>query len=162
MKSFKEIRGTLLEAEYVKLPDPPPVVVLRRIGIRMYPTGERIALYRNSKLNLDVSVPYFPGKIGNIKVPVAVMKEEIELPLETINETIMKKLLKIVRSGQPDNVEFGLNITISQLNQHYQNEIVEWANQTIPRNRLGKSTHISYNQAGNILNQKYLDGLSIF
>jgi len=59
----------------------------------------------------------------------------------------------------PDNVEFGLNITISQLNNYYKDEIVDWANQTIPQNRQGKSTHISYNQAGNILKQKYLDDL---
>jgi hypothetical protein len=59
----------------------------------------------------------------------------------------------------PDNVEFGLNVTISQLSQYYQDEIVDWVNQTIPHNKQGKSTHISYNQAGNILRQKYLDDL---
>ena len=59
----------------------------------------------------------------------------------------------------PDNVEFGLNITISQLNRLYQDEIVNWANQTIPYNRQGKQTHISYNQTGDILKQKYLDDL---
>lgn len=59
----------------------------------------------------------------------------------------------------PDNVEFGINITISKLNQHYQDEIVDWVSQTIPQNRQGKSTYISYNQAGDILKQKYLDDL---
>ena len=59
----------------------------------------------------------------------------------------------------PDNVEFGLNITISQLNRYYQDEIVEWAKQTIPCNRQGKQTHISYNQAGDILSERYLDEL---
>jgi MoaA/NifB/PqqE/SkfB family radical SAM enzyme len=62
-------------------------------------------------------------------------------------------------NNAPDNVEFGLNITISQLNRLYQDEIVNWANQTIPHNRQGKQTHISYNRAGDILNQKYLDNL---
>ena len=59
----------------------------------------------------------------------------------------------------PDNVEFGLNITISQLNKLYYTEILDWVKQTIPHNRLGKATHITYNQAGDILKQKYLDGL---
>lgn len=144
MKSFKEIRGTLLEAEYVKLPDPPPVVVLRRIGIRMYPTGERIALYRNSKLNLDVSVPYFPGKIGNIKVPVAVMREEIELPLENLNETIMKRLLKIVRSGQPDNVEFG-NGTTAQVQPAVAARLVNLTKQLHFTNRVKFTRYVSGN-----------------
>jgi MoaA/NifB/PqqE/SkfB family radical SAM enzyme len=59
----------------------------------------------------------------------------------------------------PDNVEFGLNITISQLNRHYQDEIIDWVKQTISNNRQGKETHISYNQAGDILRQIYLDDL---
>lgn len=105
MKRLKEIRGTLKEAEYGKLPDPPPVIVLRRIGLRAFPTGERIALYRNDKLNLDVSVPYLPGQIGGMK-PMAVMREEIELDTMQINETIIKKLISIVRKGQPSMVTF--------------------------------------------------------
>ena len=59
----------------------------------------------------------------------------------------------------PDNVEFGLNITISQLNKHYYTEILDWVKQTIPQNRQGKTTHITYNQTGDILKKKYLDNL---
>jgi MoaA/NifB/PqqE/SkfB family radical SAM enzyme len=63
-------------------------------------------------------------------------------------------------NNAPDNVEFGLNITISQLNRFYQDEIVDWINQTIPRNKNNKKTVIMYNQAGDdLLKQHYLDGL---
>jgi MoaA/NifB/PqqE/SkfB family radical SAM enzyme len=60
----------------------------------------------------------------------------------------------------PDNVQFGVNITISQLNKNYVTEIVDWVNLKIPENRLGKSTHISYNHAeDNLLSAEYLDAL---
>lgn len=59
----------------------------------------------------------------------------------------------------PYNIQFGLNITISQLNKHYYTDIIDWVKQTILINRQGKETHISYNQAGDILRQKYLDDL---
>ena len=64
-----------------------------------------------------------------------------------------------LREHAPDNVQFGLNITISQLNQHYLTEIIDWVDQTIPCNKQGKTTHVSYNQTGDILTQKYLDEL---
>lgn len=63
-------------------------------------------------------------------------------------------------NNTPNNVEFGLNITISQLSKYYQDEIVDWANQTIPCNKQGKQTRISYNQTeDNLLTQDYLDSL---
>jgi hypothetical protein len=109
MKNFKEIRGTLKEAEHGKLPDPPPVIMLRRIGLRNFPTGERVALYRNDKLGLDVSVPYFPGKFGKTQISMGSLKEEIEL---TLNETIIKKLIRIAGGSKPDNVSLGNGVQI--------------------------------------------------
>jgi hypothetical protein len=144
MKLFKEIRKTLMESEFVKMADPPPVVVLRRVGIRLFPTGERIALYRNSNLKLDVSVPYFPGKIGNIKVPSAVMKEEIEISLEDLNETIVKKLLKIVRGGQPDNVAFA-NGTAAQVQPAVAARLVNLMKQLHFTNRVKFTRFVSGN-----------------
>jgi MoaA/NifB/PqqE/SkfB family radical SAM enzyme len=74
---------------------------------------------------------------------------------------VVTKNIKKMYSTVPDNVGFGVNITLSQLNKHYYQEIVEWVNSEIPYNRTGKSTHISYNHAGDILNQQYLDGLDL-
>jgi len=60
----------------------------------------------------------------------------------------------------PDCVQFGVNTTISQLNRHYHTEVVDWVSLAIPHNRQGKSTHVSYNHAGDtLLSRDYLDKL---
>ena len=50
------------EADEVKViqksVDPPPVLLLKRSGIRIFPDGRRVAVYTNSKLGLVFSVPY--------------------------------------------------------------------------------------------------------
>jgi hypothetical protein len=71
-------------------------------------------------------------------------------------DQVVENILWLVETA-PDNIEFSVNITISQLNRHYQNEIVDWIKQTIPQNKHGKETVITYNDAGNSLTQKYLD-----
>jgi MoaA/NifB/PqqE/SkfB family radical SAM enzyme len=75
-------------------------------------------------------------------------------------DQVIKNILWL-QEHAPDNVEFGVNITISQLNNHYLTEIVEWVDQNISCNRQGKITHVSYNQTGEILSQKYLDDLDL-
>jgi hypothetical protein len=101
MKTLKEIRGTLRKKVEGKLPDPPTVLVIRRKAIRFYPNGKRIALYHNDKFNLDISVPYFPGKFGG-EVPLTVKEE-----LQRLNETIIKKLETIIKNNQNANVVLG-------------------------------------------------------
>ena len=60
----------------------------------------------------------------------------------------------------PANVDFSVNITVSQLNKEYYTEVVDWVNNTLPQNRQGRKTVITYNQAGdNLLFIKYLDDL---
>lgn len=107
MKSFKEIRGTLKESESgTKLPDPPPMILLRRIAIRVFPNGQRVALYQNRRLNLDVSVPYFPGRLGNPSPTKEISLAQVKESVERLDETIIKKLEKIQKNSQPDNVVF--------------------------------------------------------
>jgi hypothetical protein len=141
MKKLKEIRGTLKEVELGKLPDPPPVVVLRRIGLRSFPTGERVALYRNDKLNLDVSVPYLPGKIGGMK-PMAMMREEIELNIQDINETIIKKLISIIRKGTPQLVSFA-DGTKGEVQPAVASRIVNLTKKVNFTNRVGLTRFVS-------------------
>jgi len=74
-------------------------------------------------------------------------------------DQVVENILWLVETA-PDNVRFSVNITISQLNRHYQDEIVDWINKTIPNNRNSKETVITYNQAGdNYLKKIYLDDL---
>lgn len=100
MKKLSDIRGTPTKIGS-KLPDPPMVVLLQRKAIRLYPNGQRIALYHNDRLNLDVSVPYFPGKFG--KEPgFGELKENISLDEDS---TIWKKLGAIAK-GKPGDITF--------------------------------------------------------
>lgn len=50
----------LLEGAPSKLErgDPPAVLVMRRTAIRMFPNGQKIALYKVDKINKYVTVPY--------------------------------------------------------------------------------------------------------
>lgn len=38
--------------------DPPMMLILKRQGIRIFPDGKRVALYKNEKLGLSFTVPY--------------------------------------------------------------------------------------------------------
>lgn len=38
--------------------DPPNVLVMRRVSIRSYPNGQKVALYKIDSLNLTVTIPY--------------------------------------------------------------------------------------------------------
>ncbi len=73
--------------------DPPPVLMLKRKSIRLYPDNTRVALYYNDKLDKYFSIPYGP------KVDTAIQAEEIQ-------ESVMDSLHKIVKEKQADTVKF--------------------------------------------------------
>ena len=52
--------------------DPPPVLMLKRKSIRLYPDNTRVALYYNDKLDKYFSIPYGP------KVDTDIQAEEIQ------------------------------------------------------------------------------------
>lgn len=54
--------------------DPPMMLVLRRKAIRQFPGEQRVALYVNDQLGIEISVPYKKGQIGGQKA-VASIKE---------------------------------------------------------------------------------------
>jgi hypothetical protein len=63
MKTLQDFRtGDKVEINEFKdkLPDPPMVLILKRKAIRLFPSGEKVALYHSDKLGLDVSIPYTP------------------------------------------------------------------------------------------------------
>jgi hypothetical protein len=69
-KPLSEFTGALVEAAGPL--DPPAVLVLRRKGIRQIGPGQRVALYVNDGLNIEIAMPYAPGKIGGQKVTATV------------------------------------------------------------------------------------------
>jgi len=81
--------------EVTSLPsDPPAVLVLKRKAIRLYPNGMRIALYHNDRLNKIFSVPYGTSESSPIQAE------------ETIHESVMDHLHKIVAEKQARSVKF--------------------------------------------------------
>lgn len=54
---FKNFRKRLQEADMLARSDAPAVLVLRRRGIRVYPDGQRVALYHNDRYNMIFTVP---------------------------------------------------------------------------------------------------------
>lgn len=69
MKTLQDIRGKQKDAtpKAVKPSqqpsnpqsrEPPPVLVLKRKGIRVFPEGQRIALYYSDELNKVIAIPY--------------------------------------------------------------------------------------------------------
>ena len=59
----------------------------------------------------------------------------------------------------PDNVQFAVNITVSQLNKNYCHEVVEWVAHNLPQNRKGKTTVVEHSPAWGKLTKSYLDDL---
>lgn len=79
--------------------DPPFVLVLKRKAIRLYPNGQKIALYHSAKLNKFFSVPYGPGVDANIQA------EDVQTGINTINEDAIAQLQKIKDSHQHGKVK---------------------------------------------------------
>lgn len=79
--------------------DPPFVLVLKRKAIRLYPNGEKVALYYNNKIKKYFSVPYGPGVDTNIQA------EDFESDINTINENAIAQLQKIKDSHQHGKIK---------------------------------------------------------
>jgi hypothetical protein len=67
--------------------NPPPMIVLKRKGIRIFPDGRRVALYTNDKLGLVFTIPY-KGSGTSTEIIPGVTAEETEHDelLETIDQ----------------------------------------------------------------------------
>ncbi len=58
---------------------PPPMLVLRRKGIRIFPDGRRVALYTHDKLGLVFTIPYTPNQVSKPVTIPGVQSENVEL-----------------------------------------------------------------------------------
>jgi hypothetical protein len=75
--------------------NPPPMLVLKRTGIRIFPDGRRVAMYVNSRMGLTFTIPYSPtGTSTDATIP-GVKSEEVE---------IMESLDQVAKYAQQDNV----------------------------------------------------------
>jgi len=69
-KPLSEFTGALVESAGPL--DPPVMLVLRRKGLRQISGNQRVALYRNDAMNLEVAVPYEPGRWSGQNVAATV------------------------------------------------------------------------------------------
>lgn len=81
-----EIEGEQLvvESAFKDERNPPPMIVLKRLGIRIFPDGRKVALYTNKQLGLTITIP-FDEKL----VIPGVQTEEIESDImENIDQVV--------------------------------------------------------------------------
>jgi hypothetical protein len=64
---FKELREHLTEGHDAEV-NPASMLVLKRRGIRVFPDGQRVALYTNDKYNLNFMVPFGKGVDHNTPI----------------------------------------------------------------------------------------------
>lgn len=74
MKSLRDVRK--LEENYVGQ-DPPTILALRRKAIRLFPNNQRVAIYVNDNLHLEVAIPYTPNELGKQKISTVVNEESL-------------------------------------------------------------------------------------
>lgn len=87
--------------------DPPTILVLRRKAIRMFSRNQSVATYRNDNLNIDVAIPYTPGKLGKTPVNVSTAEEVSEAAMSPELKKLRKErgLFKRDLSRQEDRFE---------------------------------------------------------
>jgi len=64
---------------------PPPMLVLKRTGIRIFPDGSRVAMYINSRYNLVFTIPYKGSGTDASDIIPGVQSEETEI-MESLDQ----------------------------------------------------------------------------
>ena len=118
--------------------DPPTIMILRRKAIRMFPNGERVALYRNDALGLDFSVPY---KAGDMKTPITAVKEE------TIQEAVIHKLHHIMKTKTASDVVFK-NGASTKVEPKIASLVIALQSQLKPANKIKVENLVNSSPAG--------------
>jgi len=73
--------------------DPPMMLILKRQGIRIFPDGKRVALYKSEKLGMSITVPY---SSNGPEKELAGVSEEVG--------DVMESLEQVAKFAQQDNV----------------------------------------------------------
>ena len=144
MKRFDEIRNDYSEdlTEASGPEDPPMVLVLRRKSFRQFSGGERVALYKNDKLGIEVSIPYSPGKVGGIKnSAVAAVSEEV------IEEGAIHKLHHIAKTKTAGSVAFKNGAT-SQVEPTTALQVINLHSKVNPENKARIEKLVNSSPAG--------------
>ena len=79
---------------------PPPMLLLKRVGIRIFPDGRRVAMYNNDRLGISFTIPF--GTAGAAKIIPQATSPLIPVPSN--EETVMESLDQVAKFAQQDNV----------------------------------------------------------
>jgi hypothetical protein len=91
--------------------DAPAMLVLKRIGIRNFPNGQQVALYYNSKLNVNLSVPLSSDpSLKKVMTPV--------------NEGVIGSLKQIASNENIGKVKFN-NGSVENVHPEIAKQIIE-------------------------------------
>jgi len=104
MKKFSDFRQPKEVIKESTTGDLPMTILLVRKGIRIFPTGDRVALYTNSKLGVDVSIPYSHGAHSHMKGFGQLTKEDTELDEDY---SVIRTLQGSLETGEPKEVIHG-------------------------------------------------------
>lgn len=77
-------KDQITEAAFKDEMSPPPMIVLKRKGIRIFPDGRKVALYQNPNLGLVVTIPFTNDKTSGAPLVPGVQTEEADQVTENI------------------------------------------------------------------------------
>lgn len=115
MASFKQLR-----AKRKPYQDAPAMLVLKRVGIRNYPNGQQVALYHNSALDLNISVPFKGSSLD----PDGMVASPVGSLIPSINEGVIGSLKNIAQKQQPGQVKFN-NGQVEEVHNTIAQQIVD-------------------------------------
>ena len=111
VKEEEEIENSIgtesIDEDYAKPVDPPPVLVLKRKAVRVFPNRTRVALYFNDKIGRYFSVPYStPNEFNKFDATGQMAGMPAIATEEVIYESAFDTLKKIVDDKQHQKVKF--------------------------------------------------------
>lgn len=106
MATNPSFRTAVIKSGLSESYDPPNMMILKRVGIRAFPDGRRVALYINEKTGLSFTIPYTAAGINPNDVPT--VNEMAESSLVQILELVSEEVPNI--NIQYDDEEFSLVI----------------------------------------------------
>jgi hypothetical protein len=111
VKEEEEIENSIstesIDEDYAKPVDPPPVLVLKRKAVRVFPNRTRVALYFNDKIGRYFSVPYStPNEFNKFDATGQMAGMPAIATEEVIYESAFDTLKKIIDDKQHQKVKF--------------------------------------------------------
>lgn len=112
---YNKVKTNVMHESYEVAGDLPQILILKRKSIRVFPDGQRVALYWSDKLKTYVSVPYSSVGVGYSPS----VSEEKETKMDNLS-----RLIDIKESGQPATLKF-LDGTEMECNEEMATEILD-------------------------------------